>query len=289
MKNVYLWVLIFFLLFPSSFLISQSDDRDIDSAKGGYTKCSVFVYKFQYGELSLKSKQKYRFSKFNNKGLPIEVVKYYYYNKGPDGIRVNIKYDDRNNKIEENSYEAKKHTSRKVYKYDDKGNRIEELTFTPNGTLYDKNIYRYDDKRNKIEEVNYGVSGSISDRKTFDPDIDSKLYFEYDNKGRKIKTFDTLESGSGWLVQTFEYDEKDRLIEKITYDDYEGYLYKIVKFKYDVNMNIVEVEKKQNIHGVLKLTFKETYQYDFLGNLIEKIDFDERNEPFWKYEYIYSK
>jgi hypothetical protein len=54
-------------------------------------------------------------------------------------------------------------------------------------------------------------------------------------------------------------------------------------------MNIVEVEKKQNIHGVLKLTFKETYQYDFLGNLIEKIDFDERNEPFWKYEYIYSK
>ena len=95
---------------------------------------------------------------------------------------IQIKYDEKGNRIEENEYNSDGSLkSKATYKYDEKGNKIEENRYNSDGSLDKKYTYKYDEKGNRIEKNEYNSDGSIVIEKWTNKN-------EYDKQGNWIKT-----------------------------------------------------------------------------------------------------
>ena len=134
-----------------------------------------------YGQLEKKSEKKNDLTEENLKGkvksikeTTYEAVdKFGQIEKG-DALNnyFNI-YNEKGNKIEDNSYDSDGNLSSKdTYEYDEKGNNIERNWYDSDGRLGYKLIYKYDEKGNNIEENWYDSDGSLYEKHTYKYEYD---------------------------------------------------------------------------------------------------------------------
>ena len=158
----------------------------------------------------------------------------------------------------ENSFDTKS-----VYKYDDKNNQIEFNRFNADGKLQFKNINKFDSKGNEVERSTYGLSGNISGRYTS----------SFDNEGNKIEYLSYNSNGNLKNKTTYEYDGNSKTIKSFNSD---GTPEKKEVFKYDDKGNEIEYAVyEQRDH--FEATYYSEYLFDEVGmNRIEAC-FDPNN------------
>jgi len=186
-----------------------------------------------------------------------------------DTFRIDFKFDENGNKIEENNFNSKGQLHYKlIYKYNEKGNLFESSSF-PNKYGKSKQTYHYNTK-GKLTKINY-----YRNEEFFVADN-----YQYDDKGNLIKY-------SSWVIDppklqwqtNYTYNQEGNVIK--TDDDNW-----VTTYEYDDKGNKI-VEKQINKHdnGV----YKSIYRYDKDENLIEKIEENsrkgERQRSFFKYEF----
>ena len=225
---------------------------------------------------------------YYSKGVIIKVHTYNYFDNkqniierrvyNPDGslnYHEIYKYDDNNNMVEANSYKADKLSIKVILKYDTKNNLIEESEYNPDGSLYSKSFYQYDNKGNRIEKSTYGANGDIESKNVFIYDNNNNLIGEkeenyyskykssyeysyiYDLKGNKIiEMYSSKYSTRNYnTIKTYEYDEKNRLIEYCDGND------NIEFFKYDNQGNWIEKIKSKGKAKIPMTITERTIEY----------------------------
>lgn len=181
--------------------------------------------------------------------------------------------------------EKKKHTFNKEILFNLDGFKIETNDYMPDGTLATRTMYLY--QNNKLKEYNsYDSQGS--------PFKIGK--YEYNNDGEMERLVDNTSDGRYNWTKKYKYDDQGNISEVEHYkneeiiESKEVYAYdsskKVVasdfykneklittnNLKYDEDDNIIEL----NYGEASIFTYK--YSYDFKGNWIKKIVF-ENNEP----------
>ena len=182
------------------------------------------------------------------------------------GENLQITFNDKGNKIEENLFNSDGRLSFKLtYKYDNKGNKIESNSFDPDRRLSSKSTYKYDDKGNKIEQNFFNSDGSLS----------FKYTYKYDDKGNQIEENWFGSNVSSSFKHTYKYDDKGNQIEQ-NYFDPDGRLSLKYTYKYDDKGNQIE-ENSFISDGNLDDKYTYKYTYDQQGNWIQQIAYKVKN------------
>jgi len=117
-------------------------------------------------------------------------------------------YDDKGHEIElDNNLNMGRDSDSKfvkskyktTYKYDDKGNRIEENTDGRLANSPNKTVIKFNNKNKKIESERYFPDGKLSD----------KTFYQYDDLGNEIKCETYNVDGKLTLVHTTSYNNFD--------------------------------------------------------------------------------
>jgi hypothetical protein len=88
--------------------------------------------------------------------------------------------------------------SKRTYKYDDKGNKIEENSYKTDGSLNYRWTYKYDNKGNKIERNTYNSDGSLGDKTTYK--------YEFDKQGNWSKRIEVKDEMAKYILERqYEY------------------------------------------------------------------------------------
>jgi hypothetical protein len=256
-------------------LIAQScsnekieNDWTRDNLQGKVLSYSEFSYEAENRFGNIEKGERYRpwsneydhQIKYDEKGNKIE--KNSYNSDGSLSSRYTYKYDEKGNKIEKNSYNSDGSLSSKdTHKYDEKGNKIEDNTYNFGGSLRFKGTHKYDEKGNKIEDNYYNSDGSLRSRYTY----------KYDEKGNKIEGNEYYSDGSLRSRYTYKYDEKGNKIEENEYNS-DGSLARKWTYKYDEKGNKIE-ENEYNSDGSLNSKNTYKYEYDKQCNWIRRIEF----------------
>lgn len=80
--------------------------------------------------------------------------------------------------------------------------------------------------------------------------------------------------GSVYYKRAYRFDEKGNAIEETVYSNTDGNVMRLIKFKYDINGNIVE---KSALKPDNTLVYKHSYKYNTDGIFIEDTEFDRNN------------
>lgn len=187
--------------------------------------------------------------KYDDKGNPIELNRYYPVDSLEATWRYTYKYDDNDNIIEETTYTNGSSEGRLVtYTYDDKDNLTEVSVYTTVGILHWKNTYKYDDKGNETEMNSYSYDGSLS----------WKEISKYDDNGNKIESnrFNPYATDFKYI---YKYDDKNNLIEEHTY--YDGSLSKYEIYKYDYDKKNNWIKQIHFIDGIPKYIIERQIEY----------------------------
>ena len=148
-------------------------------------------------------------------------------------------------------------------KYDEKGNKIERNSYNSDGSLVNKWTYKYDEKGNRTEANTYNSDGSLN----------LKLIFKYDEKGNITELNGYISDGSLVGKDAYKYDEKGNKIEHKKYDS-DGSLYFKYTHKYDEKGNEIEYNG-YNSDGSLENKNSYKYEFDKQGNWIKQIKFKD--------------
>lgn len=180
-------------------------------------------------------------------------------------------------------------TLKSVAKFDEKGNKVEEDSYKPNDELTYQDICKYDDKNNLVEEDRTEPAFFSQDTGTKKNGLNMVKYTytnKYDDKGHLIELH-VMQGPRAWYYDKYQYDADGNRIEDKHYQPGDT-LNKTENYKYD-NGNMVEqnwfngnneqIGKYVNVYdgqsrltetsfyGALgKLNWKETKEYDEFGN-----------------------
>ena len=143
------------------------------------------------------------------------------------------KYDWRGNMIEE-IYENKNsanYNHKYVYKYDWLGNKTEEIHYEGEGELSSKHLYTYSAKGNLMKEEVYDSNGILTEKKEYNANGDETECTKYNDDGSisclswtqkyndKGLLIEYNHCNGGNISDRYKYDEKDNLIEVLSYCD----------------------------------------------------------------------
>ena len=151
----------------------KKNDLTEENLKGKVKSIKETTYKAvdKFGQIEKGDVLNNYFNIYNEKGNKIEDNSYD--SDGSLNSKTTYKYDKKGNKIEENIYDSNgKFVRKTTYKYDKKGNIIEEKSYYPDGSLIYKNTYKYDEKGNMIEENWYESDGSLYEKHTYKYEYD---------------------------------------------------------------------------------------------------------------------
>ena len=172
------------------------------------------------------------------------------------------------------------------YIYSDNGNVLLKID-----NRFSKKLthYLYDSKGNLLEEICSSLEGKILNR----------YIYEYDRNNHLIS-----KKYNDCIIQSFEYDDKGRILKYSSERDLYSYFYENDKLKEKIReLNNSEGVKKEifiekfNFEGNVsetinieneKVVSKTIYKYDSRGNLIEKSQLDFKNVVVFKKEFIYD-
>ena len=155
------------------------------------------------------------------------------------------------------------------YEYDLAGNQIRVLLGHEQGSYYE---YNYDDSGNLSEEVIYE-----------DGVITSHVKYEYDEDGRKIKSFVCFGEDSK-MVSVYQYNYFGNMTMEATYSYY-GEIISKTCYLYEYGRdNLIRRNffKEDILEGV------EEYVYDDSGNLSKEVSYDAEGNIIWLCEYDIS-
>lgn len=228
----------------------------------GYKECNVYEFSFKSGEWDEKSKLKVGY----------------------------IKYDNKNNIIEEVHSDTNGVRSKEICKYDKYGNQIFWVMYKKNGTVnrisrtykYDKNgkileliINRYDGSPVEIETYIYNDKGKILEfkKKRYDGSSIQRETYKYDDKGNILEFIKNCYNGSPVEIETYKYDSKGNEIENIVYKGFNIVSF-IFRSKYDDKGNKIETIGFDSVGSQF---IKFNYKYTDKGIKIQDIEFDQND------------
>jgi len=146
---------------------------------------------------------------------------------------------------------------------------------TQKSDILGKKIFVFNDKGNKVESTEYQNGGLVF-----------KTSYKYADKENKMEWNRCHADGGLHQKGIFNYDEIGNIIEDIFYNS-NGVVGKFTHV-YDDNGN--KIEENYYPFGDV-LSFKNTYKYDYKGNIIERIHNDLESEGSiddWKETYKYD-
>lgn len=206
-----------------------------------------------FGLIPFKKKFWDEYKEFNKEGNFVFEDKPSYHG-GNYRDRSFYKYDERGNCIEQinSNYEnGNKYTYSNHYKYiyDEYGNIINENWYSYDRLVY-KYYYKYNDSGYCIEQLSY---------KNENDSTPTKENYIRDNKGNIIETKKYSSFGDSKIV--YEYDNKGNRIKEEYYDKADNEPKRNLLYKYNEEKDIVE-----EIHSDNYYTIKYIYKYDSKGN-----------------------
>jgi hypothetical protein len=175
------------------------------------------------------------------------------------------KYDSNNNKVEEIRYNSEGNIDYNItYRYNADKNKTEETKNNSNNKIEKyKKEYKYDSNKNIIEVIRYTLKGKII----------GKTNFKYDANNNLIYTHSL--DGFSEDEQTYRYDTRNNIIQEIMNSTNPAFKGCKVFRKFDTNGKLLRYE----YNGADKTFICITYSYDNNGNLVERIDYNKKNEP----------
>jgi YD repeat-containing protein len=248
--------------------------------KGGFRSCTVTDYRYKSGKINKKSAEKNYSQIFDEKGNPIELISYRG-NKIIQKNKISNKYNTLGllNEVEyfDNSGKV---IIRFIYNYDDKRNKISDESFNGAGEVTGRAFYKYDDNNFLIEE-------------THEVRIDSNeftkgtTYYENDNKGNRIKESAVRSTDISLEVSTeHNFDDNNTTSEIDAKEENTNSLSAVTyEYTYDDNDNII----LQTRYGIGDTKLVSGFSYDKYGNIVEQISYDENGVPGLKTVYEFSK
>ncbi len=275
------FVLVIFLIsivlnLSSCKIIKMKSDWEVLNLKGKIKTLNEFSFVAVDSSDSIEKGERVMFLIFSNKGNKIEDNQYCYYDSSQD-YKGTYKYDDKENRIEENFYRSGSLSCKAISKYDDKRNRIEYNHFLPDGSLVSKDTSNYDDKGNRVEYrysqgnkavLKYDDKGNEIEESRYLSDSSYKAISKYYDKGKKIE-LNCSQSYSNliWKVIS-KYDDKGNRIEYSSFNS-DGSQEQKRTFKYDDKGNKIEISSFVYDGNQQSQNYKRTYKYDDKGNEIE--------------------
>jgi len=159
--------------------------------------------------------------------------------EGLSNVKKILKYDDKNNLIEELYYENSIYLMKEVFKYDVE-NKITESRYYFEESIRYKKIY--DKKENLIEEIEYDSLTNVK----------AKWSYIYDKKGNEIEARRVLKDTVFHFKIISKYDKYNNPIQKINFSNKDvadsGNIY---KYEYDKKGNWIKKIHFENYHLAL--------------------------------------
>ncbi|QZT38200.1 hypothetical protein K5X82_04680 [Halosquirtibacter xylanolyticus] len=217
---------------------------------------------------------KYR---FDSKGDTIESSRY---QMKPDAKQGDIdtiaivRYNDRGQKIEENTFTNKGAYGRYDYFYHENGTLKLVNQYDQTGKKVNRSDYYYDGQRRLIRMLRRGFKG---DTLRYDQ-------YQYFQSGTYIQKAKLYKEDAGKEV-TYSFDKAQRVFEKKYY--FKKALIKSVFLSYDLEGHLIS----QNIKKKDKPTIHIRYQYDDHGMLIyqRELDTSTKKAEVKRFQYFYDK
>lgn len=248
-SHMYKLLIIFLILFPSLIfgqgfieddikvlgdvktilqLEFEAIDKDGLIIKGDTIECSELKYEFddknrllkeEYCLMDIMTSNKYQYDKI---GKLIERMSFNHLDR-------KYEYDLAGNQVKELMFDSDGLMGSWEYKYDKNGNRTERIGYLGE-SFVERWILIYDQNDRKVKEY---MTGEEPDTiATY-----SIVTFEYDQKGRIIKTLTTNPETKVQAISSFKYDDKDNLIQHYSKNDFQSGIVEIKTFKYEYDMN----------------------------------------------------
>jgi hypothetical protein len=200
-------------------------------------------------------------------------------------------------KIEEIAYDIKGNiVGRKTYDYDNKRNVIKENSFYNDGSSEIEEPFTYDEIGNLIEikgvfTYKYDTNRNCIESKEYDDgEVDEKITFKYDEKGRITDEDHYNYSGLGldYYKYKYKYTNEDKSIEKNMYDSEGKLIDKIVQKWTETGITRDPIKYydyqddfKFNISSYYKNgTEIENFRYDVEEGVVENEPFEHVIEKF---------
>jgi hypothetical protein len=185
-------------------------------------------------------------------------------------------FDRKGNKILYIDYNHGEESERDSLKYNEKEQLVEEDHYDTHGLLKDKMIYSYNWSGNCIRmevklakdepyhtvEYTYDANGNVVEVRGIDPG--------HDACAKKILTYD--ERGNNTSVLIYKDCEMDSLMFKIEY-------------KYDTASRLIEQDE---LNKGIRLTGRFTLAYDLQGRQVWERHFDGDGKPYQSYKNIFK-
>ncbi|MBI9052630.1 MAG: hypothetical protein JEY96_02365 [Bacteroidales bacterium] len=156
-------------------------------------------------------------------------------------------------------------------RFDHNGNIIEEIYYQ-SGTVDQKLSYKYDNNENKVEFINYNGD-------------ENKVMFKqnitYDNSARKIR--EERYNGSDYQIIKYSYNTENRVSKIVRSDIYGNVEHKRI-FNYKGNSCNISIYNSND-----KETGSIVNKYDSNNNIIETIEYDDKDVVTEKYEFTFKE
>jgi hypothetical protein len=217
----------------------------------------------KFRKSSIKNKSYYVFTEIGNK-LHQDC-------EFPDG-RIDYKYDERNNLIEDVYYQFGKVGWIHRYKYDMNNHKTEETCWSPNNELLYINIYTYEKGGRLSEEIHHRLE---------DKYLDHRIIYRYDKNGNLIEEKKIDSFGEFDYKEYSIFNNDNKLLERGTYFSPDDTLaHHRWTYKYYQDGNLLE--------EIAKLGDRiDKSEYDSRGNLITSLVYSI-DDTTKKREYLYK-
>jgi len=215
----------------------------------------------------------------------VSVIEYNYENNSWNELDfINARFDENGNMIFEDRFDIEKTLQ---YSYEYIYDNYEYLAGVNGKRLRDGEfvqynyIYEYDERGNQIKGTGYDVDGNVV----------SIYTAEYDKNNSLTRTDEWTSECSGSMYEA-KYDKKNNLVFEAKYIAYE---YKgEQKYQFEYRNEFVYDERNNIIQEITygdkeEFSFKHCYEYDENNNLVKAMDIDAEDNIISTYEARYDE
>ncbi len=289
-KNIIIFRYLLLIFIVSTLLVACSSENKINRRKKIQSPNEITLLPqidkedLKAKKLKVKSKETYsyfydKFGKVAEKGYFVEKRTYdkngylsmifRYSSSGNIDLSWKYEYDFYHNLTQKDSKTGSgllKYES--TSKFDNVGNEIERKEYQEKSGKYNKVVFEYDSLSNMINKKEYDPEEKLIS-------VDKNLF---DSTGNLVQTTSYNRNGAKYLEKIVMYDSLNRKI----FESKNNFHDPISKLEYAYDKNNYLSIRKGNL-------FRETFQNDSLGNIVEHNIYDKSGGLQQMYSYKYDK